>query len=58
VGGTELLSADVAIVGCGPVGVLLEGDWAALCDRWEWSHVVRAVLEMPSLAVLVIAVIL
>jgi hypothetical protein len=29
-----------------------------LRDRWEWSHVVRAVLDMPSLAVLVIAVIL
>jgi hypothetical protein len=33
----------VAIVGCGPVGALLEGDW---------------VLEMLSLAALVIAVIL
>jgi hypothetical protein len=29
----------------------------ALRDRWEWSHVVRAVLEMLSLAALVIAVI-
>jgi len=58
VAGVELLSADVAIVGCGPVGALLEGDWAALRDRWEWSHVARAVFEMLSLAALVIAVIL
>jgi hypothetical protein len=58
VGGAALLSTDVAIVDCGPAGALPEGDWAALCDRWEWSHVVRAVLEMLSLAVLVIAVIL
>ncbi len=35
-----------------------EGDWAALRDRWEWSHVARAVLEMLSLAALVIAIIL
>jgi hypothetical protein len=35
-----------------------EGDWTALRDRWEWSHVVRAMLEMLSLAALVIAVIL
>jgi hypothetical protein len=35
-----------------------EGDWTALRDRWEWSHVARAVLEMLSLAALVIAAVL
>jgi hypothetical protein len=35
-----------------------KGDWTALRDRWEWSHVARAVLEMLSLAALVVAVIL
>jgi len=33
------------------------GDWTALRDRWEWSHVVRAVLAVLSLTALVIAVI-
>lgn len=32
-----------------------EADWTALRDRWEWSHVARAVLEMLSLTALVIA---
>src|SRR5262249_15830137 len=36
----------------------VEGDWMALRERWEWSHVARAVLAMLSLAALVIAVIL
>ena len=35
-----------------------EGDWAALRDRWEWSHVARAVLELSSLIALVIASVL
>ncbi len=35
-----------------------EGDWTVLRDRWEWSHVARAVLAMLSLAALVVAVIL
>ncbi len=35
-----------------------EGDWTALRDRWEWSHVARAVLEMLSLAALVVAAVL
>jgi hypothetical protein len=35
-----------------------DGDWTALRDRWEWSHVVRAPLAMLSLAALVVAVIL
>lgn len=34
-----------------------EGEWTALRDRWEWSHVARAVLALLSLAALVIAVI-
>jgi hypothetical protein len=35
-----------------------EGDWRALRDRWEWSHVTRAVLEMSSLVALVVAAVL
>jgi hypothetical protein len=35
-----------------------EGDWTALRDRWEWSHVARAALAMLSLAALVVAIIL
>ena len=35
-----------------------EGDWTALRDRWEWSHVARAVLEMMGLAALVIAAVI
>ena len=35
-----------------------EGDWAALRDRWEWSHVARALLELSSLIALVIAAVL
>ena len=31
------------------------GDWAALRDRWEYSHVARAVLAMLSLIALVVA---
>lgn len=34
------------------------GDWMALRDRWEWSHVARAVLAVASLIALVIAVVL
>jgi hypothetical protein len=34
------------------------GDWTALRDRWEWSHVARAVLEMLSLIALVVAAVL
>lgn len=33
------------------------GDWTALRDHWEWSHVARAALAMLSLVALVIAVI-
>ena len=35
-----------------------QGDWTALRDRWEWSHVARAAIEMLSLAALVVAIIL
>jgi hypothetical protein len=35
-----------------------EGDWKVLRDRWEWSHVARAVLEMQSLVALVVAAVL
>ena len=35
-----------------------EGDWTALRDRWEWSHVMRAALEMLSLTALVIVAVL
>jgi hypothetical protein len=31
-------------------------NWAALRDRWEYSHVARAVLSVLALALLVIAV--
>jgi hypothetical protein len=33
-----------------------EGDWKALRDRWEWSHVLRAGLSVVGLALLVTAV--
>ncbi|HEV7546576.1 MAG TPA: DUF1772 domain-containing protein [Reyranella sp.] len=36
-------------------GGVKEGDWAALRDRWEYSHVARAVLAMLSLIALVVA---
>lgn len=39
-------------------GVAAEGDWTELRDRWEWSHVARAVLEMLGLTALVIAAVL
>lgn len=39
-------------------GRTAEGDWTALRDRWEWSHVARAVLEMVGLAALVAAAVL
>ena len=39
-------------------GATGEGDWRALRDRWEWSHVMRAVLEMSSLVALVVAAVL
>jgi Domain of unknown function (DUF1772) len=32
------------------------GDWTALRDRWEWSHVFRAALSVIGLALLVTAV--
>lgn len=35
-----------------------EGDWTELRDRWEWSHVARAVLEMLGLIALVVAAVL
>jgi hypothetical protein len=35
-----------------------EGDWTELRDRWEWSHVVRAVLEMVGLVALVVAAVI
>ena len=35
-----------------------QGDWTALRDRWEWSHVSRAVLEMVGLVALVVAAVL
>lgn len=31
------------------------GDWTELRDRWEWSHVARAVLGVLSLVALVVA---
>lgn len=34
------------------------GDWTALRDRWEWSHVARAILAVASLIALVVAVVL
>jgi Domain of unknown function (DUF1772) len=34
------------------------GDWTELRDRWEWSHVARAVLAVASLIALVVAVVL
>jgi Domain of unknown function (DUF1772) len=39
-------------------GRTAEGDWTALRDRWEWSHVARAVLKMVGLAALVAAAVL
>ena len=39
-------------------GRTAEGDWTALRDRWEWSHVARAILEMVGLAALVAAAVL
>lgn len=39
-------------------GATATGDWTALRDRWEWSHVARAVLAMASLVALVIAAVL
>jgi hypothetical protein len=33
-----------------------DGDWTALRDRWEWSHVLRAGLSAIALALLVAAV--
>jgi len=39
-------------------GKRAEGDWTALRERWEWSHVARAVLEMVSLTALVVAAVL
>jgi Domain of unknown function (DUF1772) len=35
-----------------------EGDWTELRDRWEWSHVARAVLAMVGFAALVIAAVI
>jgi len=35
-----------------------EDDWTQLRDRWEWSHVARAVLEMVGLVALVIAAVI
>lgn len=32
-------------------------DWQALRDRWEWSHIVRAVLSMLSFILLLAATI-
>jgi hypothetical protein len=32
-------------------------DWTALRDRWEYSHVVRAVLGLASLTLLVMAIV-
>ena len=39
-------------------GTTAPGDWTALRDRWEWSHVARAVLAMASLIALVVGVVL
>jgi hypothetical protein len=39
-------------------GRTAEGDWTTLRDRWEWSHVARAVLGMVGLAALVVAAVL
>jgi len=36
----------------------VEGDWTALRDRWEWSHIARAGLEMLGLVTLVVAAVL
>lgn len=35
-----------------------EGDWTELRDRWEWSHVARAVLEMLGFIAIVVAAVL
>ena len=35
-----------------------EGDWTELRDRWEWSHVAPAVLELVGLAALVTAAVI
>ena len=35
-----------------------EGKWTELRDRWEWSHVARAVLALLSLVALVIGAVL
>jgi hypothetical protein len=34
------------------------GDWTALRDRWEWSHVARAALAVASLVALVVATVI
>lgn len=34
------------------------GDWTELRDRWEWSHVARAVLAIASLVALVVATVI
>jgi hypothetical protein len=36
----------------------VEGDWTALRDRWEWSHVARAGLAMLGFVALVVAAVL
>jgi hypothetical protein len=41
----------------GGIDRLGTADWTALRDRWEYSHVVRAVLALVSLVLLVAAVV-
>lgn len=49
-------AAFFAVGGDGEAGRSADQDWTALRDRWEYSHVARAVFAMSSLIALVTSV--
>lgn len=55
---TELSKVGSKFFGSDPLGYGSGAltDWQALRDRWEWSHVVRAVLSLVSFGLLATAI--
>ena len=53
---SQLGGAGKALFGTA-AGDVRKDDWQALRDRWEWSHIVRAVLSMLSFILLLAATI-
>jgi hypothetical protein len=51
--GANLSGLGAAFFGKAPAA---QADWAALRDRWEYSHLVRAVLSMTAFVLLVVAI--